>query len=216
MIAVSIMVFAYAIEQTEYAEDRVSVTPETQPNRVKQRISAISENPLLARTPASAFKLSPEIKNKLRTFSKVSKKIFHSDADQLRLRNTVADENLLRSFSELLTTDAQNDLEFAQAQNSAIEILLLADSQGSAVARQVLREIIQDAQIENDQVDIAQKTALAEIKADILYQWSSQNINAETEIPGLLPGPRSQKIWNNILETQKNLRLESLAEHPSL
>ena len=100
----------------------------------------------------------------------------------------------------------------AGEQNAAIDMLLDALKSGdSEVAVDVLRSVVTDGQVEDESIDRSTRENLAGIKAEVLFQWSALKPAQASELASLLPGPISQKIWQNVVDAQQSNLNESAA-----
>ncbi len=54
-----------------------------------------------------------------------------------------------------------------------------------------------------------ERRALAGIKAEIMYQLSSERPGEAAQLQASLPGPVSERIWNNVQYQQENNLAES-------
>ena len=94
-------------------------------------------------------------------------------------------------------------------QDVAVDILLDALKDGdSRAAEEALREVVKDEQVEDGTLSGGVREQLAGVKAEVLYQWSAMVPSGASELARLLPGPVSQKIWQNVL----NMQSQNLAE----
>lgn len=99
--------------------------------------------------------------------------------------------------------------ENIKLQNSAVEFLVSAIESQIDVS-QLIKNIVSDPAIESASTPQAQRQVQAELKAELLYSWSSYNPQQAQGVEALLPGPVSQRIWSNIQNTHANNAEESL------
>jgi hypothetical protein len=79
-------------------------------------------------------------------------------------------------------------------------------------ASAALQAVVQDKQIEDTGLERSAREQLAGLKAEILYQWSATQPDMTASIVAWLPGPVSQKIWQNVLRMQQSNQAESQTE----
>lgn len=94
-------------------------------------------------------------------------------------------------------------------QTTAIDLLLEAakSPEGREAAEAALQGIIADNQIEGEALPMDARKNLAGVKAEVLFQWSAQDPTKTKSMQAWLPGPVSQKIWENVTDAQtRNLR----------
>lgn len=177
----------------------------------------------LGRTPASVapglgLALSSKAKDSLLEFEKTKKIVLAASADeeakQRQLKERMfQDASLMRELELLLRAPALGNHELASQQMTALDILFDAMSSKSAdLAEQVLAAVVEDRTIEDESLDSDRRQALAEVKAEVLYRWSSTDPGQADQIVSLLPGPVSQKIWGNVIEAQAQNAAESRLE----
>lgn len=157
----------------------------------------------------------PEFKfaKELTAYAGLKKKVFDSPEVREEKARLFANDEFLHGLEALLRVPALNDPDFEAQQNDAIDLLLEARATtGGSVPAEILRSLIEDPQIEGTRLDLKSREALAGIKADVLYQWTSQEPNATRDVANWLPGPVSEKIWRNVLAAQEQNRLESMQE----
>jgi hypothetical protein len=113
---------------------------------------------------------------------------------------------LLRAVATRLVRQPLMELS---EQDVAVDILLDALKDGdSRAAEEALREVVKDEQVEDGTLSGGVREQLAGVKAEVLYQWSAMVPTGASELARLLPGPVSQKIWQNVL----NMQSQNLAE----
>src|SRR5262249_51568401 len=88
----------------------------------------------------------------------------------------------------------------ALEQNAAIDMLFEALRFGdSETATLVLRDVVTDGQIEDEDLSPSTRENLAGVKAEVLYQWAALKPSEAEDLENLLPGPVSEKIWKNVV-----------------
>jgi len=163
-------------------------------------------------TAPSIYIVTEEQRNSLKEYIQIQRKVFTADTEKEKLKELLSSPEFIESLGALLTSINPADVEFDKLQDAAIDLLLEAESLDSAVATETLISIVKDAQIENDSLSKTDRELLAHVKAEVLYLWSAKNPEMAIQLPSLLPGEISLRIWNNVLYEQKNNHIESLAE----
>lgn len=149
------------------------------------------------------------VDQRLQAYRKIKSKVFMSSQERGMHVQLLEDQELLKSLAAILSEPAY-DAELRREQDQAVDLLLEARSETrSELAGQVLRAVIADARIEDRSLDQKSRQALSERKAEVIYQWTAQEPEREQDLPGWLPGPVSQKIWNNVQDAQKQNVVES-------
>ena len=149
--------------------------------------------------------------SELKSFAVITNKAIPTAEDNLNKRKLLQDANFILSLKPLLMVAADHE-DAAHLQNIAIDLLfesLKSESRDAAI--QVLTAVVADASIENTERSPSERQTLAGVKAEVLYNWSSQEPSSDSAIAGILPGPVSQKIWANVKSRQDNNVAESLA-----
>lgn len=163
-------------------------------------------------TAPSIYIVPEEQRTLLKDYVHIHRKVFTNDTEKEKLKDLLSNQELISSLGILLTSINPADLEFDKLQDTAIDLLLEAESLDSSIATETLISIVKDSQIENDSLAKSDREHLANVKAQVLYLWSAKNPAMMTQLPSLLPGEISLRIWNNVLYEQKNNHTESLAE----
>lgn len=163
----------------------------------------------VAARPSKPF----EFQKELGDYAFLKKKVLLSDADKSEKKDLMQNDRFLRSLESLLKTPTNGDFEMEQQQNFALDLLFEAlESDTRSIASEVLQAIVQDPQVENAQLDRKSREKLAGLKAEVLYQWAALEPGKSGEIQSWLPGPVSQRIWQNVLASQHSNLEESAAE----
>ncbi len=144
----------------------------------------------------------------LTDYIELKAKVLMSDAEKKRRAELLANADFLRGAGELLRRPAALETDEFDRQARAMDLLLEAlSSPSKEVAASVLRSVVEDAQIENERLDMATRQALAGVKAEVMYHWSAIDPEGTRDLPAWLPGPVSRRIWQNVIEMQEeNLR----------
>ena len=159
----------------------------------------------------AANEMSSEQRTRLADYSKLRRKAFLSDEESARRTSLLQDAAFLRGLSAILKSVAI-DVEAQRLQESAIDVLLEAMKSGlQDVAEGALKEVVADARIEDASVPLEGRQGLAELKAEVMYQWTASDPRRSAAVESLLPGPVSKKIWANVREAQSRNLAESSA-----
>jgi hypothetical protein len=201
--------------QTE-SETAAVASIDRQPQSIAARASSGEKETTTGKSaPASSLsKVSVEIPRELMAYAEMNKKVFLTDDEKAQKKGFFRDSRFLKSLESLLRQPAEigSDLQIQQfaALDALFEAVQSPDSERGA--EDVLRSLVEDKSVEDPKLDGKSREALAGVKAEILYQWSSLQPNKAGEINRLLPGPVSQRIWQNVLDTQRNNVAESQEE----
>lgn len=215
------LAYKAARKQPTLALDEAQSRQEQNAERAEQLESAISKSVKElrpSRQPASekaqaAQNSSFSGKESLTEYVKMKSQIVMSAQMRERKNELLHDEAFLKGLGKLLKTPALNDLKTKELQSQAIDLLVEArTSTDGRVAGEVLKSVIEDKSIESDRLKLAERKALAGLKAELLYQWSAQEPKVADSILSWLPGPVSQKIWRNVLAAQEQNELASSQE----
>lgn len=141
----------------------------------------------------------------------ILKSIVLPNEEQKAMRTELlTNSRLLKAVALRLTKQPLMDLS---DQDVAVDILLDALKDGdSRAAEEALREVVKDEQLEDSTLTSGVREQLAGIKAEVLYQWSAMVPQGANQLASLLPGPVSQRIWQNVLSMQSRNLAESKAE----
>ncbi len=202
-------------EMAERLDSAITQSVKSVPAKAKTQEAASAE-----RIPAGdkGSSIAGDDKNfagaaELAEYAKLKSHVFLNDEGRARKKELLRDEKFIKGLEGLLKTAAGNDMQLLEAQSQAIDLLIEARASGSDdVAGEVLRSVVEDSSIENEKVNVADRKALAGVKADLLYQWTAQEPLVADKIRSWLPGPVSEKIWKNVMHAQEQNELESLEE----
>lgn len=180
------------------------------PTKVAQAPAPAAATPVITVTPKIEVKPEPYAKE-LADFGALKKKVFLTPAEEANRNQLLSNERVLRGLRGRLMRSPTTSNE-ALEQNAAIDMLLEAVRVGdSEVAMDVLRTVVTDGQVEDESVDRSTRENLAGIKAEVLFQWSALKPAQASELASLLPGPVSEKIWQNVVDAQQSNLSESAA-----
>jgi hypothetical protein len=188
------------------AADVARVIAVASPGRPGKAIAA----PVLTIVPKLELKPEP-FAQELAQYAVLKKKIFLTSSEDSERKLLLTNEKLLRGMRSRLMRSPATAQE-AMEQNAAIDLLLDAVRTGdNEVAIDVLRSVVTDGQVEDESLDRTTRENLAGIKAEVLFQWSALKPAQASELAGLLPGPVSQRIWQNVVDAQQSNLNESAA-----
>jgi hypothetical protein len=154
-------------------------------------------------TEAERLRLSKH----LELFQELDVKVLMNPSEKERYVALLSDRDIQALIKRtILTANTEN----IKLQNSSVEFLVSAIESNVDVS-QLMKEIISDSAIESTSAPQAQRQVQAELKAELIYSWSSNSPRQVQGIEALLPGPVSQRIWSNIQYTHANNAEESLS-----
>lgn len=157
----------------------------------------------------------PEV---FRDYKNIHLKTFKTPQEEARQKEILSDYDYIKNLSLYLrSTGAMKNADFKINQDTAIDLLLESLKIGDAVAaRSAILEIARDNQVENQNLELEIRETLAGVKGELIYHATALYPNSFTEIPDLLPGPVSRKIWENVKEKQRLNHSESVTESRAL
>lgn len=143
------------------------------------------------------------------SFFSVQQKVIPKAADKKLKKDLLLNKEAIMSAKKLLLQHALEP-EDQVLQNIALDYLFESlKGPQSAAAIETLKSIVADKTVESNKIKIEERKALAGIKAEILYQLSSERPEEAGSLQASLPGPVSQKIWRNVQSQQENNLAES-------
>ncbi len=184
--------------------------------RAPAAVMAVSDSPLtpLLEVPQPPAVAKAEVASKidppkgpfakeLELYSLLHRKVFLSEGEQSEKADLLKNASLLRAMGERLKKAALEPRAFFE-QNDAITMVLEALRTGdSEVASEVLGDVVADKQVESTVLDRSSRESLAGVKAQVLFMWSALKPSEASAIARMLPGPVSQRIWNNVIDAQQ-------------
>jgi hypothetical protein len=144
----------------------------------------------------------------LSSYAQLKSKVFMNDGEKKERARLLSSGELAKSLEKVLLTAAL-DAQARQVQNDAVDFLLEANT---PVAAEVLRNVIQDKQIENANLPLSERHALAGVKGEVLYRWTAQDPSRADQARRLLPGDVSKRVWDNVTRSQRQNLAESTHE----
>jgi hypothetical protein len=181
---------------------------------VKPSIRTTTAAPLVAVSAVKPAALPPPEKtfryqSELDVFTKIKSKVFLTDQEKAERDRLTHDASLLRALGLHLTDSGVGKT----SQDAAVDLLIEALKSGDkAMASEVAKAVIEDAQVENATLEQGVRENLAGIKAEVLYHWAAYMPEDAAGIERYLPGPVSQKIWSNVTRRHESNRAESREE----
>ncbi|MEZ0391979.1 MAG: hypothetical protein ACAH59_07185 [Pseudobdellovibrionaceae bacterium] len=159
-------------------------------------------------------RLNPSLQAELRELQIIKAKPFPTAAEQEKKKSLLKNSEFLRSLGETLrNVHLMQDPQYETSENAALDFLMEALQSGDQkTALEVSKQLIQDPQVENDKLPQELREILAGIKGEILYHATSIAPSSLGPIESLLPGPVSQRIWENVQNEQRSNLAESQRE----
>ncbi len=99
--------------------------------------------------------------------------------------------------------------ENAKLQDQSVKFLMEAVQADHDAVAPIIREIVSDPTIENPSIPQNTRQLQAELKAEIIYGYTSLHPEAAGQIASMLPGRASQGIWRNVQDQQARNESES-------
>lgn len=145
----------------------------------------------------------------LASFGLLNQKALLLPADKVVKARLMKDERFLTSLEPLLKV-VPVDADTSVLQNQALDFVFEAlNSEMRSAAIEILKSVVADGSVENAAVDLADRSALAGVKAEALFNLASAEPSSKSDIESLLPGPVSKKIWENVQQRQESNLAES-------
>lgn len=173
-------------------------------------MATVKESPRSSET-SSAAPAPQALQDGLDQFSSIREIIFPSSDQKRTHQELLQNQALVLSASHYLHENAAFEPN-GVLRNEAIDFLLQAARDGNSTATAEIKDLILNPAVENANLPQTQRTLIAGIQGELLYAWTAEAPELLTEIASQLPGPVSQKIWQNVKNIQDNNHLESLAE----
>jgi hypothetical protein len=178
-------------------------------SKAESALSNNQDNNLTQNVNYSPSKLNFEkIETPLKLIKEINEKVFLSDDEKKIREQMINDKELIQSLGLLLRSPehSNNEDHFA-----AVDLLLEAYESGDREASwQEIVSVVRDPQIENGSISMEQFEILAGNKGELMYELSALAPGAEELITKNLPGPVSQKIWENVKVKQiENLTISN-------
>lgn len=168
----------------------------------------------------SRFQWQPQTKAAIEEFSNLSEKVFSNPEEQMRRSELLMNPDFVQNIGDYLLKSSNDEVQ-ETVHDQSVDFLVEALKLGSTEALTQVERVIADPQVENTKLPLAQRKFLGETKGELLYQYAALNSvdgrsgseNAtERQIAALVPGPATQKIWNQVLRELANNYAESKRE----
>lgn len=198
--------------QTSGAGSIASSAPNTEGSKVGALTAAKAaiEVPKVAKLgPAKTGETGFGYFREVAIFNELKKKVFLSAEEKAQKKAFFANTELIQGLGEFLRTPVGPEFESLAQQGAALDLVFeaLKSAEGHDAATLALKEVVLDSKIENEQLDMTTRKNLAGVKAEVLYQWVAFEPGISTDLKKWLPGPVSEKIWENVNDAQdRNVR----------
>lgn len=164
--------------------------------------------PVVAAVPIQLNDIN-ELKPQMESFMLLNKKIIKTDDEKEQFASLLKDSRTLKNVRGLLLRPTKTD---ADLQNQALDLVIESLKAGQSEALDVLASFVADPSLELGGQDASVQQFKAELKAQALLEWSSQQPQQSQYIESILPGPISKRIWQNVMAHQNNNVAESESE----
>ena len=145
----------------------------------------------------------------LNSYGHLSQKALLLPEDKIVKARLMNDERFLTSLEPILKV-VPVDADSGILQNQALDFVFEAlNSEMRSAAIEILKNVVADASVENTSADLSDRSAMAGVKAEALFNLASAEPKSVSEIESLLPGPVSKKIWENVQQRQESNLAES-------
>lgn len=145
----------------------------------------------------------------LNSYGHLSQKALLLPEDKIVKARLMKDERFLSSLEPILKV-VPVDADSGILQNQALDFVFEAlNSEMRSTAIEILKNVVADASVENTSADLSDRSAMAGVKAEALFNLASAQPGAKSDIESLLPGPVSKKIWENVQQRQESNLAES-------
>jgi hypothetical protein len=182
------------------------------PMRVRTTASAVDVNtparaavqdPIkrdIASIPKTAATIPINLSQGLLGYKKLHAKTFLNSQEEVEKKEMLSNSEFIGDLGRVLSdTSMMQDPHYEEMENAALDLIVEALQKGDRESSlQVIQSIIQDPQVENTQLPQKVRETLAGIKGELLYHAVAFAPNEFSNIESLLPGPVSQKIWQNV------------------
>lgn len=155
------------------------------------------------------FQWAPQTKAAIEEFANLSEKVFSNSDEQMRRSELLMNPEYVRNIGDYLLKVPREEVQ-NQIYDQSLEFLVEALKLGSNEALTQIERVIADQQVENGKLPLEQRKFLGETKGELLYQYAALNSvsskggsagnQTEQQIASLIPGPVTQKIWNQVLQ----------------
>ncbi len=203
MVLSSVFIFATGwifFKSTFGKHSPKSEITEQKPNKIKTLPVPIAKEavrpkafPVIA--VQESFKLQPLVKD-LQQLKAIKAKVFRNAFEENTVKEFIQSPEKLQSLVLFLTDTKSLSLTSVEIHQSAVDTLLeAAKSADHIIAEELILSVIQDKQVEDPGANKFMRETLAGIKAELMY--SAAFIEKQT-VQNSIPGPITQKIWDNV------------------
>ncbi len=155
--------------------------------------------------PVAQIGWTPEVKAQLQSFQNLQlKSVMTPDEEKARLEMLKDGDLIAKIAVTLRSRAAQKDPQYEEKQNEAIDFLVEALKEGNEqAATDAIWDQIRDNQVEDMNIPLKERQVLAGIKGELLYHATALRPDTFQDVDMDLPGPVSQKIWQNVQEQHR-------------
>lgn len=154
----------------------------------------------IASIPKAATAIPINLSQGLLGYKKLHAKTFLNSQEEVEKKEMLGNSEFIGDLGRVLSdTSMMQDPQYEEMENAALDLIVEALQKGDRESSlQVIQSIIQDPQVENTQLPQKVRETLAGIKGELLYHAVAFAPNEFSNVESLLPGPVSQKIWQNV------------------
>lgn len=181
---------------------KVEVVPKTQMQQtqalqpVNKPLQVMKVTKLPPQTVQQREKYLQPLTTQLKQLRSIKAKVFRTEADDVVVKAFIQNPDNLQSLVSLLTDSTSLQATTAAEHQAAVDVLLEAAKTGnSKISQESILTVISDKQVEDQTATEAVRELHAGIKAELMY--GAAFIDQRT-IQNYVPGPVSQKIWDNV------------------
>jgi len=212
-LTVAVLIPPTLISEQASKANLYAPTPSKSLDKALVTASSQIQTPGSTSTPSQSL-LDPQMVQDLQKFQSLQVKSLPSLEEENIKKELLRNSFFLKGAGFILqNTKFMSDPSYLQAENAALDLLIEALRSGDRkVAFQVIQKVIQDPQIEDPQISLETRKTLAGIKAELLFHSTALYPSQFQGLEASLPGPVSQKIWQNVQEQQNENLAESRRE----
>lgn len=201
---------------TSTEDSQTSKTPEqyqesvaVNPGANKESVAGSGKAMKHSAPAISVAPFSEQLKRQIIRFKNLQMKSVMTEAEQNEYSDMLQNADVLHQIGEVLRSrKAFEDPQFAKLENVAVDYVIEALKKGNEdAASDAAWDQIRDAQVEDPSIPLGERKILAGIKGEILYHATAIRPDIFQEVEMDLPGPASEKIWQNVqAQHQDNLK----------
>lgn len=177
--------------------------------RPQDQIPLVAAEPQAPPSLDHKLGLEPEEKKELTAqledFDHLYKKLLKTEEEREEYQASLRNKKVFQLIKKALLHPQQ---ENAKLQDTSLNFLMAAAQVDRSAVSVVMAEIIADDAIENKSAPRELRQKQAELKAEIIYQWTSMYPDQAAHVASLLPGSASQNIWRNVQNMQASNEAE--------